>query len=367
MNQDQNNLNLNNFNTQGNNGIPNNQPLNNQSFNNTLNQGIQQNSNGNQQTFNPQPQTPPNYQQTTNQMNMQQPTPHPMNSFENGNASNQNLNTKPPKKMSLGLIIGIVVAVVAVVGGILLFSNMGNNDNGDSSSGGSNKENSNVDLSIDESISKTITCSLVGEALYAKDTTYSYEYILPNWNRYTFIKEYEPEYTNESGKVYVVDYDKECKENKKIDNSTVYTNDFKLSINYKVDKYSSASWKNIKEKATDTLLYTNAGSPTLYGNKNGYWFSHMQKASNLLTGEDDSDELEVFIYKEVNKFENAHTTARGDVVGDEYHALLITIRASYENEVGKVRLNYLLNDLKDALTEKYDLDLSELTIDLIKK
>ena len=36
MNQEQNNLNPNNFNTQGNNGISDNQPLN-QNFNNTLN------------------------------------------------------------------------------------------------------------------------------------------------------------------------------------------------------------------------------------------------------------------------------------------------------------------------------------------
>ena len=68
MNQEQNSLNPNNFNTQGNNGIPNNQPLNNQSF-----------------------------------------------------------NSKPPKKMNLGLIIGIVV-VVAVVGfgSFFIFNNNNN-------------------------------------------------------------------------------------------------------------------------------------------------------------------------------------------------------------------------------------------------
>ena len=99
MNQEQNNLNPNNFNTQGNNGIPNNQPLNNQNFN----QGM---------GFNQQP---------INQMNMQQPTPQPMNNtFESGNAGNQSFNSKSPKKMNLGLIIGIV-AVVAVVGVGIIF------------------------------------------------------------------------------------------------------------------------------------------------------------------------------------------------------------------------------------------------------
>lgn len=115
MNQEQNNLNPNNFNTQGNNGIPNNQPLNNQSFN----QGM----GFNQQPINPQPQPTPSYQQPI----MQEPTPQPMNNtFESGNANSQNFNSKPPKKMNLGLIIGIVVAVVAViVGAIFLLKGNG--------------------------------------------------------------------------------------------------------------------------------------------------------------------------------------------------------------------------------------------------
>ena len=112
MNQEQNN-----FNTQGNNGIPNNQPLNNQSFN----QGI----GFNQQPINPQPQ--------------------PINNFESANASNQNLNSKPPKKMNLGLIIGIV-AVVAIVGvGVVFGSKLLSKDskNPDSNPNNSVTENNN--------------------------------------------------------------------------------------------------------------------------------------------------------------------------------------------------------------------------------
>ena len=342
MNQEQNSLNSNNFNTQGNNGIPNNQPLNNQS--------IEVN------------------QQPINQINMQYPTPQPMNTFESGNANNQSFNNKPPKKMNLGLIIGIVVAVAAVIGGVLLVSNINGNTNNDSSNGNSNNGNSNVDLTIDESVPKSLTCNLVGNAIYGEKASYSYEYILPNWNRYTFLKEYEPEYTNEPGKIYVVDYDKVCKENRKNDNSNVDTNDFGLYIHYSVDKYSSAAWKDIKERATGHLGYTQAGSPTLYGNDNGYWYAYMDKGYNLKTNDYDLDELNVHIWKEVAKFENADKTPMGNnVVGDEYHALKITIRAWYENETGKIRLNYLLNDLKEMLEEKYDLDLSKLTVDMIKK
>lgn len=361
MNQEQNNLNQNNFNTQGNNGIPNNQPLNNQNFNQSM--GF------NQQPINPQPHPTPSFQQPINQMNMQQSTPQPMNTFESDNANNQSFNNKPQKKMNLGLIIGIVAAViVAVIGGVLLISNMNGNTNNDTSNGNSNNGNSNVDLTIDESVPKSLTCNLVGNAIYGEKASYSYEYILPNWNRYTFLKEYEPEYTNEPGKIYVVDYDKVCKENRKVDNSNVDTNDFGLYIHYSVDKYSSASYANIKERATNHLGYTQAGSPTLYGNDNGYWYAYMDKGYNLKTNEDDLDELNVHIWKEVAKFENAHKTPMGNnIVGDEYHALEITIRAWYENETGKIRLNYLLNDLKEMLEEKYDLDLSKLTVDMIKK
>lgn len=340
MNQDNNNqFNQNNFNTQSSNGIPNNQLLqNNQSFNQGM--GV------NQQPINPQP-------------TLQQPT----NTFQSGNANNQNFNSKLPKKMNLGLIIGIVVvAATVIIGGVLLFDNMNDNTNNSSSNG-----NNNVSLTIDEKVSKSLTCNLVGNAIYGEKASYSYEYILPNWNRYTFLKEYEPEYMNEPGKIYVIDYDKKCKENRHVDDSNVVTNDFGLYIHYTVDKYSSSAWSNIKDRATGHLSYTQAGSPTLYGNENGYWYAYMDKGYNLKTNEDDLDELNVHIWKEMAKFENAHKTPMGNnIVGDEYHALVITIRAWYENETGKTRLNYLLNDLKEILTEKYNLDLSKLTVDMIK-
>lgn len=122
MNQDNNNqFNQNNFNTQGNNGIPNNQPLQN-------NQGV------NQQPINSQP--TPSFQQPI----MGDPTPQPMNTFGSGNVSNQNSNNKPPKKMNLGLILGIVVAVAVVVAGILLFNKPSSQVNNN----GTTNNNSNV-------------------------------------------------------------------------------------------------------------------------------------------------------------------------------------------------------------------------------
>ena len=106
MNQEQNNLNPNNFNTQGNNGMPNNQPLqNNQNLNNTFNQDVQPSANVNHQTFSSHPQTPPNYQQPINQVNMQQPT--------------QPVKPKKNKGLKIlaivgGVIVGIILLAIII-------------------------------------------------------------------------------------------------------------------------------------------------------------------------------------------------------------------------------------------------------------
>lgn len=110
MNQEQNS-----FNTQGNNGVPNNQPLNNQSM------GL------NQQTINSQPQPTQSFQQPI----MQEPTLQPTNTFESGNTSNESFISKPPKKMNLGLIIGIIAVIVTfiIIISIVLSNNKVSNDN----------------------------------------------------------------------------------------------------------------------------------------------------------------------------------------------------------------------------------------------
>ena len=115
MNQDSNNLNPNNFSTQCNNGMPNNQSL-----NNPFNPNVGSNINVSGQTFNSQPtvetisQGQPQLTSRVQQPIMQEPIPQPMNLFENANTSNQNFNSKPSKKMNLGLIIGIVVMVMVI-------------------------------------------------------------------------------------------------------------------------------------------------------------------------------------------------------------------------------------------------------------
>jgi len=101
---------------------------------NNFNNQFNQNTNINQPTFNQQTQPTPSFQQPINQANMQQPTPQPVNTFESGNANNQNFNSKPPKKLNIGLIIGIIVAIliVVVIVILLLNNNKSNTSNNDS-------------------------------------------------------------------------------------------------------------------------------------------------------------------------------------------------------------------------------------------
>ncbi len=123
MNQDFSNLNNSDAN-QSNNNILNNQALNNQSFSQNI--GI----------------------------NSQQNDQQSMNTFENYNTNNQNLNNKPPKKMNFGLIIGIIVVVVVCIGVVLgskLISNKNiNNETLNNKTEESDKNaNTNVNKSSD--------------------------------------------------------------------------------------------------------------------------------------------------------------------------------------------------------------------------
>lgn len=151
MNQEQNNLNSNNFNIQGNDGITNNVPLNNQSMN------------FNQQPINSQPQLTPSFSQPIMQETMPQP-------FESGNDNNQDFNNKPPKKMNLGLVIGIIAAVVVVaIAGVFISNkiifNQGSNNNSESNKPIIN--NTNSDKIIKFSINRDSILALTNsEKLY---------------------------------------------------------------------------------------------------------------------------------------------------------------------------------------------------------
>ena len=109
MNQDYNNLN------QGNNGVPNNQPLNN-SFNNTYNQPQVEN-NMYQQQVNPATQQFQNNVNNQYNQNFQQPG----NQYQqvNSNAYQQPVQPNKPKKSKLGLILAIIGGIVVAV--VILF------------------------------------------------------------------------------------------------------------------------------------------------------------------------------------------------------------------------------------------------------
>lgn len=106
MNQEQNNSDQNNLNTQNNNGISNNQSYN-------------QDVSGNRKVINSQPQQPLNYGQTIIQQFTLQSID---NEFETRDANNQSFNSRPTKKITLGLIIGIIIAIIAVITIILIYN-----------------------------------------------------------------------------------------------------------------------------------------------------------------------------------------------------------------------------------------------------
>jgi len=163
MNHEQNNLSPNNVNTQGNNGIPNNQPLNNQGM------GF------NQQPISHQSQLTPSFQQPI----MHEPTSKPTNNtFESVNASNQNFNSKPAKKVNLGLIIGIVAAVVVVGVGIVFGSKL--LSNGRSNNNSNNDANKNENLETTDKASKCVTRETINYGSEIIIGQYKYKYYTRN-------------------------------------------------------------------------------------------------------------------------------------------------------------------------------------------
>lgn len=238
------------------------------------------------------------------------------------------------KKIILGLLCSVLILSITTGCG----DEKTNNDNNN------NNVPSNVDLTIDESLPKTINCKVTEE--YIKGNVYSTEIVVPNWNRYTFLKEYT------RGDM---DFDFEC-DNDTLEKTRVWTEDFQIYLDYSIDTYSVNMYSNQKERMTDSLLYKNVGKPTVYGNENGYWYAYMSKESPSYR-ENDPNWLKVSIFKDL------------DLMGkyNLKYQLEIRIDILYKNDVGKARLDYILNDIKQMYKEKHNIDLTELSVDMIKK
>lgn len=151
MNQEQNNINQN-FNMQGNNETVNNQTFNNQNI------GLNQ-------------QATPNYQQPINQMNMQSPTPQTTNNtFVSGNTNTQSVNSKPPKKIKFGLIIGLFVTAIAICA-ILLLSGKPKQDTNDKQ-GLEEKGQEKTQIYLNENCKTKDKVSYIIKETYSDDTPY---------------------------------------------------------------------------------------------------------------------------------------------------------------------------------------------------
>ena len=250
---------------------------------------------------------------------------------------------KNQKGITLILLILMIVTVL-IIGGVLIGIVI-NKDNDKSLNSNKNLNNNtpnkvDMDLSVDENVSKSINCSIVEDSS-------NFDVIMLNWNRYTFLKdEFKDEQEQEEGKSLKTTY--------------IYSDDFDLRIRYDIDsEYVLKGNKTFTEKAlTDSILYEQLGSPTIYGNENGYWYTYMYKdSSNYKDGDDNN--LCIQIKKEVGTGENS--------VGTRRYILNIYIQTDYKTEEGKMKLSYLFEDLKEIFRDGYNIDLSELTIDLIKK
>lgn len=238
------------------------------------------------------------------------------------------------RKIFKGIICGVLV--LGFTTGCVNDGNKTNTNN--------NWENVNADLTVDESVSKTLNCSITEE--YIKGSVYSTEIVLPNWNRYTFLKEYE-----QSGTDFAVECD-----NDTLQKTKVFNEDLIIHLSYSIDTYSVNMYSSQKERMTDSLLYRNVGKPTVYGDENGYWYAYMSNESNSYR-ENDTNYLHVNIYKDLDVL----------IQYNMKYMLEIDLDIIYMNDIGKARLDYLLKDIKQAYEEKHNIDLSNLTIDMIKQ
>lgn len=235
------------------------------------------------------------------------------------------------KKALTGLLCGIMILSVATGCG----SKENNTDN--------NLGNVDVDLSVDENAEKTVSCNLVSST--SKENPYTYEIVMPNWKRYTFLSEATTD-------------KQECKEGKLTKSTYVYGDGFKIYISYDLDSEAISYFPDFKESVKDSLLYGRVGSPELQGDENGYWYSYMAKDNKIDYKENDENDLTIRISKET------------DIVEENYkkrYVLKIAIGVLYDTEEGKARLNYLLEELKDIYKDTYNIDLTELSVDMIKK
>lgn len=236
------------------------------------------------------------------------------------------------KKLFLSLLCGVMV--------LGLSTGCGNKESNNSEN---NSGNVDVDLTIDESLERTVSCNLVSST--SKANPYTYEIVMPNWKRYTFLNGSSTD-------------KQECEEKKMKQSTYVYGEGFKLYISYDLSDEPVSYFPEFKDSVTDSLTYERVGKPTVYGDENGYWYSYMSKDNKIDYKEGDPNELKIEIYKETDTVVESHT---------KRYILNISIKAIYETEEGKARLNYLFDELKDIYKDAYNIDLTELSVGMIKK
>ena len=164
-----NRYNQNDVNTQGNNGIPNNQPLNNQNFNTTQSNNMNTFVNQNQQLMNN------NMYNQNGNYNFDPMTGQPI---QQPTQNTTNMNSQQPKKNNKVFIIIAIIAVIAIIAGIFLFTNQDkkepvNNEppNNSEVENDNNNSSSNEEIDDESTDSKQeISIVVIGQEDHGKTT-----------------------------------------------------------------------------------------------------------------------------------------------------------------------------------------------------
>ena len=296
MNQEQNNLNSNNFNTKGDNGAPNNQSL-----NNTYNQNIYNNANINQQMYSNQPQSASNYQQPINQMNTQQTTVQPMNTFQGMNTNNSNLINKPQKKVNIGLIIGIISICLIIA--IVLFLILGNKENAKSV----------VKKYINEVVENNYTGAF--EYVYIPDGGFV---SLEDYNEYIKLNDYFTKYENK--KVKDIKQITSTEEDAVFNVSLIDDNDNSSTQKIRVILDDNKKWK-VKEEG----LYTEKWNIIIPGNYELYIDERKVETKYITTQKDLKD---VYVLPAVANFDKKFKIT-GDLGNKEFNLVPALSNSGY--------------------------------------
>lgn len=246
------------------------------------------------------------------------------------------------------------------------------NETNNNISGNENNKPIDVDLSVDGNEPKYIKCFLIDE-LYSnpgeEEEYLTQEIFKLNLNHYTFLKEDQLDDNKCELDANGVDSSLASGDGQTIDRTYIYDSTyedrdwnehFSLQINYKLDAADLSKKGTLLENVKDSRNYSDVveiigGEPHIYGDENDFWYIYYDANEE---NESLDNILNVYLLlREPKKL----------TLYNSFSLLNITFRMHYWDEIGKAKLNYMMNDVKQMLKEMYNFDLSEFNINMLGK